>query len=144
MPDAAVIDVAAALVVRGGRLLLTRRPPGKHLAGYWEFPGGKLAPGESWEEALVRELMEEVGLEVFPGRLYEEILHAYPGKTVRLRFFLCTAGPGEPRPIECDAVAWAGREDLDRHAFPEADQRLLERLRADPDVWSPPGRPHAA
>lgn len=139
MTGPGVIDVAAALVFRDGRLLITRRPPGKHLAGLWEFPGGKLNPGESWERALVRELLEEVGIEVHPGPLYEEITHAYPGKTVRLRFFLCRAGPGQARPIECDAVAWVDREGLLQHEFPPADQRLLERLRANDSLWATDG-----
>ena len=136
MPEPGVIDVAAALVFRGGLLLITRRPHGKHLAGLWEFPGGKLAPGESWEHALARELLEEVDLRIAPGRLYEEVVHAYPEKTVRLRFFVCTAHDGgEPRPIECEAVAWVGREGLARHEFPPADARLLKRLLADDALW---------
>ena len=112
-----VIDVAAALVFRDGRLLVTRRPAGKHLGGLWEFPGGKVDPGESWEQALARELMEEVGLVVRPGRLYAEVIHSYPGKIVRLRFFVCAAPQGEPRPIECDEVQWTRREDLASHEF---------------------------
>lgn len=136
MPDPGIIDVAAGLVLRGRRLLITRRPQGKHLGGLWEFPGGKVAPGESWEQALVRELVEEVGLRVVPLHLYEEVVHAYPGKTVRLRFFVCLAPEdGEARPIECDAVAWVGREELCRHDFPPADERLLRRLMADVALW---------
>lgn len=136
MPDPGIIDVAAGLVLRGRRLLITRRPQGKHLGGLWEFPGGKVAPGESWEQALVRELVEEVGLRVVPLHLYEEVVHAYPGKTVRLRFFVCSAAEdGEARPIECDAVEWVGREDLCRHDFPPADERLLQRLMADNALW---------
>lgn len=136
MPDPGIIDVAAGLVLRGRRLLITRRPQGKHLGGLWEFPGGKVSPGESWEQALVRELVEEVGLRVVPLHLYEEVVHAYPGKTVRLRFFVCSAAEdGEARPIECDAVEWVGREDLGRHDFPPADERLLQRLMADDALW---------
>lgn len=134
-----VIDVAAGLVFRAGRLLITQRPSGTHLAGLWEFPGGKLQPGESWEAALVRELREEIDFEVFPGGLYEEVVHAYPEKTVRLRFFLCRAGVGEPRAIECAAWAWISRKQLTDYAFPEADARLLHRLASDEAVWEMEG-----
>lgn len=131
-----VIDVAAGLVFRAGRLLITQRPPGTHLAGLWEFPGGKLQAGESWEGALVRELREEIDFEVIPGRLYEEVVHAYPEKTVRLRFYRCRAGAGEPRAVECAALAWISKEELSAYAFPAADARLLERLTEDDAVWA--------
>lgn len=130
-----VIDVAAGLVFRAGCLLITQRPAGTHLAGLWEFPGGKLQAGESWETALVRELREEIDFEVFPGGLYEEIVHAYPEKTVRLRFYRCRAGQGEPRAIECAALAWISKDELTSYAFPAADARLLEQLAADDAVW---------
>jgi mutator protein MutT len=138
MPGPGTIDVAAALVFRDGRLLVTRRPPGKHLAGLWEFPGGKLAPGESWEHALARELMEEVGLPVRPIRLYSEVVHPYPEKTVRLRFFVCESDHGNARPIECDAVEWTSRETLSSHDFPPADRQLIEALVTDASLWNAP------
>jgi mutator protein MutT len=132
-----VIDVAAALVFAYGRLLITRRPPGKSLAGLWEFPGGKLEPGESWESALARELIEELDLVVQVGVLYEEITHHYPDKSIRLRFYRCTPQPGSsPRPIECSELLWVSRPDLKSHSFPAADARLLDRLEADPSVWA--------
>jgi len=131
-----LLVAAVAMVDVDGRVLLAQRPQGKHLGGLWEFPGGKVSPGESWEQALVRELVEEVGLRVVPLHLYEEVVHAYPGKTVRLRFFVCSAAEdGEARPIECDAVEWVGREELCRHDFPPADERLLQRLMADNALW---------
>jgi len=128
------IDVAAGLVFRAGLLLITQRPPGSHLAGLWEFPGGKLQPGESWETALRRELREELGFKAAVGLLYEEITHEYPEKSVRLRFFRCGVESGEPRPIECSNLAWIRRGELVRYPFPEADARLLERLAIDPEL----------
>jgi len=138
MPPAvpAVIDVSAALVFRGGRLLIAQRPEGGHLAGMWEFPGGKREPGETWEECLRRELREELDVDVEVGRLFEEVTHAYPTKTVRLRFFLCRLPTGEPRPVGCAAVAWVSPEALGRYEFPPADAGLLQRLASEPSLWA--------
>ncbi len=83
------IEVAAGLVFRGGKLLLTQRHPEAHLGGLWEFPGGKREPGETFEQCLARELEEELGIEVTVGELIESITHVYPERTVHLRFFRC-------------------------------------------------------
>ncbi len=130
-----VVDVAAGLVFRNGRLLITQRPPGSHLAGLWEFPGGKLQQGESWEAALTRELQEELGFVASVGSLYQEITHAYPEKTVRLRFHLCQVRSGEPTPIECSDLAWVDRAQLGDFPFPPADEQLLVRLGRDTALW---------
>ena len=130
-----VIDVAAGLVFRDGLLLITQRPEGSHLAGLWEFPGGKLHPGEDWETALRRELIEELGFEASVGLVYEEVIHPYPEKSVRLRFFLCTVKSGEPHPIQCADLTWIRQDELSRFEFPPADARLLERLARDTEAW---------
>jgi len=130
-----VIDVAAGLVFRGGKLLITKRPDHAHLGGLWEFPGGKRHEGETFESCLARELMEELGIEVIVGALIESLTHAYPEKSVHLRFFHCTWQRHEPQPLDCADVAWIGRGDLDRYEFPAADQRLLALLRAGEDLW---------
>ncbi|MFA6546926.1 MAG: (deoxy)nucleoside triphosphate pyrophosphohydrolase, partial [Limisphaerales bacterium] len=109
---ASSIEVSAGLVFRAGRLLITRRPAGGHLAGLWEFPGGKREPGESFEECLRRELHEELGVDVLVHDEIERITHSYPEKSVHLRFFRCTlaeASP-EPRAIGCQAMAWVTRK----------------------------------
>lgn len=123
------IEVAAGLVFRKGRLLITRRRVEDHLGGFWEFPGGKRRSDESFEECLARELMEELGIEVQVGRLLEEIEHEYPDRRVRLRFFLCRWLRHEPRALGCEAVRWVDVGELARHEFPGADARLLDRLR---------------
>ena len=128
-----VIDVAAGLVFEKGRLLIAQRPPGGHLAGLWEFPGGKLEPGESWEGALVRELGEELGVDVVVGREFCRVQHAYPEREVRLRFFVCRIVTGSPSPIGCSAVAWVGPDELDGFEFPEADRQLLDQLPTAPE-----------
>ena len=83
------IDVSAGLVFRDGLLLITQRRPQDHLGGLWEFPGGKRHPNESDEDCLHRELMEELGIEVEIKELIETIVHEYPEKAVRLKFFRC-------------------------------------------------------
>lgn len=132
-PKRGVIDVAAGLVFGNRRLLITQRPPGGHLAGLWEFPGGKLEAGETFEAALVRELHEELGIEVAVGREFCRIQHAYPQREVRLRFFVCSIASGTPEPIGCSAVAWVGPQDLSRFEFPEADRQLLDQLPNAPE-----------
>ena len=129
------IEVAAALVFRDGRLLITQRPSGGHLAGLWEFPGGKREPAESFEQALQRELMEELGIEVEVGELVESITHEYPEKSVHLRFFRCAWKRHEPQAIECADWRWIQPEELAEFQFPAADARLLEKLQ-DPGFSS--------
>ncbi len=123
-----VIDVVAALVWRDGRLLVTQRPAGAHLAGTWEFPGGKIEAGESAEAALAREVREEIELEIEVGALRHELVHAYPEKTVRLHFFDCRWVGGEARHVGVADHRWIERRELRTLDFPPADQRLLAEL----------------
>lgn len=124
------IEVSAALIFRDRKLLITRRHPDAHLGGFWEFPGGKREVNETFEECLVREIREELGVEVSVGELFEEITHAYPEKTVRLKFFICELIRGEPQPLGCTTFKWIGKSELSDHEFPAADAQLLEKLRA--------------
>lgn len=130
-----MIEVAAGLVFRAQRLLITQRQSGAHLGGLWEFPGGKREPGETYEGCLARELREELGIEVEVQELIEEVKHEYPEKTVRLRFFRCAWREHEPRAIGCAALAWITAEQLSDYPFPPADARLLQRLRQPSDWW---------
>ncbi len=124
------VEVSAALIFRGGKILITQRHAGAHLGGLWEFPGGKREPDETFERCLVRELREELGVESTVGELFEEVTHAYPEKTVHLKFFICRLEGGEPQPLGCAAVKWVGKAELDNHDFPAADARLLDGLHA--------------
>ena len=124
---AAVVEVVAAVVERDGRYLITRRLEGTHLAGLWEFPGGKILPGEKPEDALRRELQEELGVEAEVGELIETVDWTYPEKSVRLLFFRC-ALRGEPRPQERQEMLWVEAGELSKYRFPAADLRLVERL----------------
>ncbi|MDE2490605.1 MAG: (deoxy)nucleoside triphosphate pyrophosphohydrolase [Elusimicrobia bacterium] len=127
MTERAAVRVAAAVLVRGGRVLLARRPAGKRLAGLWEFPGGKLEAGESPADALRRELKEELGLDAAVGPELARTLHDYDFGRIELIALLCRA-EGEPRALEHDALEWALPADLPRRALTPADAPLAERL----------------
>src|SRR6266403_4621480 len=120
-PALQVIDVAAGLIFREGKILITRRHADTHLGGLWEFPGGKREPNETFEECLARELREELGIEVTVGELVETLTHEYPEKTVHLRFFRCAWLRHEPQALGRVDFAWVSREQLEQYAFPEAD-----------------------
>ena len=121
------VIVAAAVIERGGALLVTRRLEGTHLEGRWEFPGGKCEPGETLHECLVREIDEELAVDVLPGDTLLVTTHAYPEKTVELHFISC-AITGEPEPQQGQQMQWIERSRLDTLAFPEADAALIALL----------------
>jgi mutator protein MutT len=131
-----VIEVAAGLVFREGKLLITQRHTSAHLGGLWEFPGGKREGDETFEQCLVRELREELGSEVEVGELIESLTHAYPEKTVVLKFFRCRWKQNEPRAIDCLDLKWVSAAELRNYEFPAADARLLEMLQASPALWA--------
>ncbi len=131
-----VIEVAAGLVFRDGRLLITQRQAGAHLGGLWEFPGGKREAPESFQECLQRELREELGIEVAVGEVVATITHPYPEKTVQLIFFRCAWRKHEPRNLGCTDFRWVKLEELAGYNFPAADARLLEKLKTTPSLWA--------
>jgi len=124
------IDVSAALIFHNGKILITQRHVTAHLGGLWEFPGGKREANETFEKCLVREIHEELGIEISVGRLFKEITHAYAEKTVRLKFFICELLSGEPQTLGCAAFKWIEKSELDDYEFPAADAQLLNKLRA--------------
>jgi 8-oxo-dGTP diphosphatase len=121
------IIVSAAVIERDDAFLLTRRAAGAHLAGRWEFPGGKREPGETGEQALVRELREELGCEAAVGALLLATDHAYPDVRVRLEFYVATLR-GEPVPQLGQAMRWVPRGELASLSLPEADADLVALL----------------
>jgi 8-oxo-dGTP diphosphatase len=126
------VVVAAAVIVEGGRVLLTQRKAGTHLAGAWEFPGGKVESGEDPREALRRELREEIGLDATVGEIVDVTFHRYEDadKAVLLLFFEATREPGsEPRAIDVAACKWAVRGELRVEDFPPADAGVMEKVR---------------
>jgi len=125
--EPAAVIVLAAVIERDGHFLVTRRLDHTHLAGYWEFPGGKCEAGEPPDVCLRRELREELGVD---GRIDEEIIateHAYPDRTVRLHFRRCIID-GEPRPRLGQEMRWVSREEMKSMPFPDADQQLIDVL----------------
>ncbi len=121
------IEVVAAVIEDRGRFLLARRLAGTHLAGTWEFPGGKCEPGETHEACLVRELREELDVEAIVGPEILVTEHAYPERTVRLHFRECAIA-GTPRAMLGQSLRWASRDELGSIAFPAADRTLVDRL----------------
>ena len=125
-----VVEVAAALIQDAcGRYLIARRREGTHLAGLWEFPGGKREQDETLEECLRRELTEELGADFAVGDRVETVRWKYPEKTVLLHFYRCTVDRGTIAPLEGQALAWVAPEQLGDYEFPAADLALIARLR---------------
>ena len=125
-----LVVVAAAVIIRAGCVLLTRRAEGQHLAGLWEFPGGKLEDGESPEEALARECEEECGIEIAVSEILEVTHYRYPEKDVLLLFYRCELSSGEVRHRQVADHAWVTPADLDRYPLPPADEAVVARIQA--------------
>ena len=123
----APLVVVAAVIERDGRFLLAAASTGTHLAGLWEFPGGKCDPGETHEACLRRELREELGVESDVGAEIVVTEHAYPERTVRLHFRRCRI-EGDPRHLLGQELRWVTREELTTIELPEADRALVEVL----------------
>ncbi len=119
--------VAAALFA-GGRVLIAERPHGKPLAGRWEFPGGKIAGEETEEQALMRELREELGVELLEGRPMMRLTHPYPDRTVELSLWVVERFRGEPRGLEGQALKWVEPSRLFEEDILEADRPFIAAL----------------
>jgi 8-oxo-dGTP diphosphatase len=125
------VVVAAAIIQRDGRFLVTKRPAGVHLEGYWEFPGGKCEPGELIAECLSRELREELDLEVEIGEELFTTAHVYPDRAVELHFLTCIPR-NAPRPQLSQEMRWVRADELTSLRFPPADAALIELLLRGP------------
>ena len=121
------IVVTAAVVRRGDRFLVTRRPRGVHLEGLWEFPGGKCEPGEALDACLRRELREELGVEAVVGEEIFAITHHYPERSVELHFLACEL-THDPSPLLGQEMRWVARGELRSLQFPPADDELIALL----------------
>lgn len=121
------VAVVAAVIQDDNRFLVTRRQAGVHLAGLWEFPGGKIDAGETHEAALRREIREELDADIHLGELAFTTTHAYPEKSVTLFFYRCTLS-GNPRPLLGQEMRWVDRDHLPALGFPPADAELIRIL----------------
>ena len=124
---AETVVVAAAVIERDGRFLVARRQAGVHLEGYWEFPGGKCAPGETIEACLVRELHEELDVEAHPAAEILTTTHGYEDRRVELHFLECEMR-GTPAPQMGQEIRWVTRDELAALTFPPADVELIRLL----------------
>lgn len=125
---AEAVAVAAALVWRGERFMICQRPPHKARGGLYEFPGGKLEPGETAEQALVRECREELGVTVEPRDVFMELVHEYPDLTVDLTLMNADLPSGEPQLLEHTDIRWITPGEIPEYAFCPADKEILEKL----------------
>lgn len=125
MPDRLV--VVAAVIEEGGRFLVARRLAGTHLAGYWEFPGGKVHEGETHEAALRREVSEELNVGISNARRIFHTAHAYPERSVELHFYRGEL-TAEPQPMLGQELRWITREEFAGLEFPPADAELIDGL----------------
>ncbi len=125
-----LLVTACALVDADGRVLLTQRPEGKSLAGLWEFPGGKVDPGETPEESLIRELHEELGITVNPDCLAPLTFasHTYETFHLLMPLFICRRYEGIPRPMEGQTLKWVKPKDMRDYPMPPADIPLIPFL----------------
>eukprot|EP00884_Botryococcus_braunii_P001344 jgi/Botrbrau1/1120/Bobra.0162s0018.2 len=127
MSEKLVLVVAAALIDGKGRVLLAKRPEGRALAGLWEFPGGKVDEGERPEQALIRELEEELGIKVS----FEDLKpltfasHSYDDFHLLMPLYECSKWGGDPQGKEGQEIAWVSANDLDKYDMPQADQPLI-------------------
>ena len=122
-------EVVAALIWRGERFLACQRPAHKARGLLWEFVGGKVEPGESPQQALIRECREELDVTVEVGEVFMEVEHHYPDLTVHLTLFHASIPSGEPRKLEHNDIRWITVDEIDQYAFCPADEEILERLK---------------
>lgn len=121
------IIVTAAVIRDGRHYFVTRRHEGVHLEGYWEFPGGKCEPGEELDRCLIREIREELDVDIRVGVELLSCTHEYPDRVVELHFFECVMA-GEPRPTLGQEMRWVSQAELRTLQFPPADDELIELL----------------
>ena len=126
-----MLEVGCAIIERQGFLLIAQRHDADHLGGYWEFPGGKKEAGETLEECLVREVLEELGVIIKPRCKVREIVHTYPERDLHLVFWLCDWQSNEPQKIDCQNFCWILPAQLKEFKFPPADDELIEDLLAN-------------
>lgn len=122
-------EVVAALIWQGERFMICQRPAHKARGLLYEFVGGKLEPGETHEQALIRECQEELGVTIAPGEVFMTVVHEYPDLTVRLTLLNAVIASGTPQLLEHVDIRWITVDEIDDYDFCPADEEILERLR---------------
>ena len=126
-----ITEVVAALISDGDRLLICQRPETKARALLWEFAGGKVEPGETKPQALIRECQEELAITLRVGAVFMDVTHEYPDLTVHLTVFDAVIAEGVPQMLEHHDMKWVRASELSRYPFCPADQVILEKLKAE-------------
>ncbi len=124
-----MVEVVAALIWDGDRFMICQRPAHKARGLLWEFVGGKVEPGETKEEALIRECREELAVTVAPKDLFMDVVHEYPDLTVHLSLFNAVIAEGTPQLLEHNDIRWITVDEIDRFAFCPADVEILKEIR---------------
>ena len=122
-------EVVAALIWDGNKFMICQRPANKARGLLWEFAGGKAEPGETKEQALIRECQEELALTLKVGEMYTEVVHEYPDLTVHLTLFHATIAEGEPQKLEHNDIRWITVDEIDGYEFCPADVEILNRIK---------------
>ena len=123
------VEVVAGLIWKDNRFLICQRPAHKARGMLWEFVGGKVEKGETKEQVLVRECLEELEITVEPHEVFTEVTHEYPDIIVHLTLFDCTISSGEPKLLEHNAMAWITSAEIGNFGFCPADEEILERIK---------------
>lgn len=124
-----MIEVVGAVIRREHLLLIAQRPPGKNEALFWEFPGGKLEAGESPQECLRREIMEELGILIRVGKAVGDVLHDYGERLIHLTCYWAELEAGDPQPLQCHDWRWITHLELGNYEFAPADRPIVEVLK---------------
>ena len=123
-----MIEVVAALIWQGGKFMICQRPAHKARGLLWEFVGGKVEPGETGEQALIRECREELAITVSVGEEFMNVVHEYPDVTVHLTLFHATVAEGEPQKLEHNDIRWIAPDEIGNYACCPADEEILDRI----------------
>lgn len=129
-----MLIVSAGVVVRDNHIMLCQRRPEVHNGLKWEFPGGKLEIGESPEDALRRELREELSIDVQVGHIADAVYYRYPDREVLVLFYMCRIVEGEPAAVDCNAIEWPLIDEVSRYDFAGADRVFVERNLMGPET----------
>ena len=123
-----MIEVVAALILQGDKFMICQRPAHKARGLLWEFVGGKVEPGETKEQALIRECQEELAVTLAVGDVFMDVVHEYPDLTVHLTLFNATIAEGEPQRLEHNDIQWIAPSEITNYEFCPADEEILARI----------------